>query len=109
MNSHVTIPKAEYDRLIAAAEDLADLQSVKQFLAEPDAGLPADFMARLIDGEAPLKVWRTHRGLTQTALAEASGVNRVQICDIETGRKSGSIETLRKLADVLDISLDDIT
>jgi len=32
----------------------------------------------------------------------------VQIVEIETGRNSGSVYTLRKLADVLEIAVDDI-
>jgi mRNA interferase RelE/StbE len=42
------------------------------------------------------------------ALFETSGVNRVQIADIEAGRKSGSVETIRKLADALGVAMDDL-
>jgi transcriptional regulator with XRE-family HTH domain len=35
-------------------------------------------------------------------------VNRVQIIDIEAGRKTGSVETLRKLAQELGIDIDDL-
>lgn len=48
------------------------------------------------------------RGLTQVGLGEVSGVNRVQIADIEAGRKTGSVATLRKLSDALGIALDDL-
>ena len=41
--------------------------------------VPAAVADRLIDGESPLKVWRGHRALSQSALARASGVNRVQV------------------------------
>lgn len=47
-------------------------------------------------------------GLTQAALAERSGVKRVTVAEIETGRKQGSIATLRALADALGVSLDDL-
>ncbi len=42
------------------------------------------------------------------ALAKASGVNRVQIADIEAGRGKGSVETLRKLAEALRVTIDDL-
>lgn len=61
----------------------------------------------MIAGESPLRVWREFRGLTQQALAEASGVNRLQIANIEAGRASGSVVTLVKLADSLDVTVDD--
>lgn len=37
-----------------------------------------------------------------------SGVNRVQIADIEAGRGKGAVETVRKLADALEVRLDDL-
>ena len=70
--------------------------------------LPAQMVDRLIDGESPLRVWREYRQFSQSALARASGVNRVQIVEIKSGRNSGSVHTLRKLADVLRVAVDDL-
>lgn len=112
MTGSVTIPRAEYDRLRAAAEDLADLQALDRTRAALAAGeeelIPAAFANRLIAGENPLRVWRDLRGLTQAALAQSAGVNRVTVAEIETGRKQGSIATLRALADALGVGLDDL-
>ncbi|HEY4201026.1 MAG TPA: helix-turn-helix transcriptional regulator [Devosiaceae bacterium] len=112
MNEMVTIPREEYERLLTAAEDLADIAAYDRAKAELAAGkdelVPADFVNRLIAGEQPLRVYRDLRGLSQTGLAEASGVNRVQIADIEAGRKSGSVATVRKLASTLGITIDDL-
>jgi mRNA interferase RelE/StbE len=112
MNDMVTIPRSEYDRLRAAAEDLADLQTFDHAEAKLAAGkdemIPAAYANRLIDGESTLRVYRDLRGLTQGGLADLSGVNRVTIAEIETGRKQGSIATLRALADALRITLDDL-
>ena len=58
--------------------------------------------------EPPLRVWREHRGLSQSALARGSGVNRVQIVEIEAGRNTGSVRTLGKLAGTLGITVDDL-
>jgi DNA-binding XRE family transcriptional regulator len=112
MNEMVTIPKDEYLRLKALEEDLADLQSVAEILQRLDVGeeelIPAAVVDRLLDGQAPLLVWREYRSLSQAELARRSGVNRVQIIDIEAGRKTGSVETLRKLASTLQIEIDDL-
>jgi DNA-binding XRE family transcriptional regulator len=112
MNEMITIPRAEYERLRAAAEDLEDLAAGHRIQADLASGreelVPAKFANRMIDGESPLRVYRDLRGLTQAALAEASGVNRVQIADIEARRKSGSIETVRKLAHALAVTIDDL-
>ena len=112
MGETVTISKVEYDRLRALEEDLADAQAalaVEARLAKGEEELiPADVVDRLLDGEPPLRVWREFRGLSQSELARASGVNRVQIVDIEADRNSGSVRTLRKLADVLSVTVDDL-
>ena len=112
MNKMVTIPREEYDRLRAAAEDLADLQAYDRAKAALAAGddelIPADYVKRLLNGDSPLRVYRDLRGMTQAALAENAGVGRVTVAEIETGRKQGSVATLRALANALGVSLDDL-
>jgi mRNA interferase RelE/StbE len=108
----VTIPREEYDRLRQAADDLADLSAYDGAKAALAAGgdelVPADYAKRLIAGESPLRVWRELRGLSQVKLGAVSGVDRVQIADIEAGRGKGSVETVRKLADALGVLMDDL-
>lgn len=108
MNEMVTIRKDEYERLKEAAEDLADIIAFDHAVREGGEAIPAGFVKRMIEGEHPVRVYRDLRGISQTKLSELSGVNRVQIADIEAGRKSGSIETVRKLAQALGVSMDDL-
>jgi DNA-binding XRE family transcriptional regulator len=112
MTETVTIPKSEFLRLKAIEEDMADLHSATEILERIKAGteelIPATVVDRLLDGHAPLTVWREHRQLSQAELARRSGVNRVQIIDIEAGRKTGSVTTLKKLAVALSVDLDDL-
>ena len=112
MNETETIPKVEYDRLRALEEDFADIRAALAVEARIGSGeealIPADVVDRLIDGEPPLRVWRELRSLTQVDLSRESGVNRVQIVEIEAGRSTGSVHTLRKLADALGVAVDDI-
>jgi DNA-binding XRE family transcriptional regulator len=108
----VAIPRVEWEALRDRVEDLEDALVVERFRKEygldTDAFIPEAVADRLLDGEAPLRVWRNHRGLTQEALAKASGVSRALIADIETGRKRGSIETTFALADALKLRPDDL-
>lgn len=108
MNEMITIPRAEYERLREAAEDLADLEAYDRAVAAGGESMPAEYVKRMIGGESPLRVYREYRGLTQAALAERSEVNRVQIADIEAGRKTGSVATLGKLAKALGVTIDDL-
>jgi len=112
MGEMVSIPVEEYQRLLAIAEGVSDIlaydRAVEALAAGDDELLPAEHARRLIAGESPVRVWREHRGLTQMALSELSGVNRVQITNIESGEKTGSVVTLKKLADALNLTLDDL-
>ena len=68
MNETVTIAKAEYDRLCALEEELADVQAALAVEARIASGqeelIPASVVDRLLDGEPPLRVWREFRRLT---------------------------------------------
>lgn len=112
MNEMVTIRRDEYRRLLAAEEDLADLRAYDSARALLESGadelLPAEAVGRILAGESPLRVFRELRGMTQARLATVSGVNRVQITDIESGRRTGSVGTMRKLADALGVAIDDL-
>lgn len=112
MGEMVTIPIEEYRALQIDRADLADLRAHDRAMAAVESGedelVPADVVKRLLSGESPVRVWREHRGLTGVALATASGVNRVQIVDIEAGRKGGSVATLQKLADALGVTVDEL-
>lgn len=107
----ITITKKEYNSLTLASEKLEMLQDVAAYdiaMENKSQGLPHTYMMRLIDGEAPLVVFRQWRELSSSELARRSGVNRVQIVNIEKGNATGSVETLKKLADTLDITLDQL-
>lgn len=112
MADTVTISRKEYDLLVNAREDLEDLRAYDHARAALDSGedelVPAEYAKRLVAGESPLRIYRKFRGLTQQALADAAHVNRVQIADIEAGRNSGSVATVRKLADALRVAIDDL-
>lgn len=112
MGEMITIPVDEYNRLHRAEQDLQDLRAfdrATQAIADgSDELIPAQFVRRMVIGESPLRVLREYRGLTQVALAERSGVNRVQIANIEAGQKSGSVETVKRLAAALGVAIDDL-
>lgn len=108
----VKIPLAMFERLSEDAEMLADIaaydRAKKEFEASGGEGVPLALVERLIHGEPPLLVWREHRGLTQQQLSDATGVNRSLISQIESGTKTGSVASLKKLAEALKCDLDDL-
>lgn len=55
---------------------------------------------------ARLRSARTEAGLSQAQLAEAAGVTQAHVSQWESGRRTPHIDSLVKLADALDVSLD---
>jgi ribosome-binding protein aMBF1 (putative translation factor) len=112
----VVLPKADYDRLMAAArgklEDEVDIREASRVLARLERGEEPTFpheVVKRLGREHPIKVLREHRGMTQRALAEAVGMNQLYLSQLETGRATGGLGMLTKLAKVLGVSLDLIT
>ena len=63
---------------------------------------------RILDDESPVRVWREKRRLSQRALAEQAGVSASYLAEIETGKKPGSAEALRKLSRVLAVPMENL-
>lgn len=109
----VLLPKADYDRLLAAArdklEDEADARAAARILARLEKGeestLPLHVVKRM-RSENRIKVMREHRQMTQQGLAEAVGMNRLYLSQIETGRATGGLKTLTRIAKILQAPLD---
>jgi len=56
-----------------------------------------------------LKKLREKRALSLTDLAEKSGVNRITIHRIETGKQKPMPRTIRKLAEALRVEVEELT
>lgn len=108
----VIIPAEEYERLVEAAEDAADLREIDEIKRKLAAGeeelVPADIVNRIIDGENKIRVWREYRGLSGKDLAEKTGLTAAYISQLETGNREGKIETFKKIATALGVDIDDI-
>jgi len=104
----VVVPEADYEALL----DAADIADANRVLAEIAAGrqewVPSEIVDRLLDGENRVRVWREYRRLTAADLAAKAGISPAYLSELETGKKTGTVETLRKLADVLKLDIDDL-
>lgn len=108
----VVIPEAEFKALVEAAEDAADREAVRAFRRRLAAGqeelIPAEFVGRMLDGESAIRVWREFRGMTAVQLAKKAGIARPYLTQMETGKREGTVETLRRVAVALRVSVDDL-
>ena len=100
---------AEYERLVAAAEDAADIAALATLDADDsEEDLPDVMVSRLLDGENPIRVWREHRGITGQQLAKLVDVRQSYVSQIETGKREGTVDVLRRIATALSVTLDDL-
>lgn len=108
MNEMISIPRAEYERLLDAADDLAAVAAYDRAMAAGGEGMPHAVLRRVVEGENPVRAIREWRGITGAELARRAGLHKVQVHDIESGRRAGSVRTLRSIAEALDVPLDDL-
>ncbi|MFL5029718.1 MAG: helix-turn-helix domain-containing protein [Xanthobacteraceae bacterium] len=107
------LPRKEYEALVAKAaeadEDAGTARLVARARKEVLAGaplLPKDVVDRLAKGEKPVRVLREWRAMTQMDLSSKVGISQSHISDIESGRRTGTPATLRRIADALKVPLD---
>lgn len=96
------------ERLIEDAEEARDAADAKRILADPAQDwVPLEVVNRLLDENVhPVRVWREHREMSQSALAKAAGVTPVVVNRIETGQRKGTLAQLKALAEALEITVD---
>lgn len=106
----VVLPRAEYEALLERAdreaedaEDAAIYDARKASLAAGEAVLPPEVSAAILRGESRLRAIRNWRDVTQRHLAFQTGVGQGYLSDLESGRRTGTPETLAKLAQALGV------
>jgi DNA-binding XRE family transcriptional regulator len=84
----------------------------EDFAPIPESGEEETFTSDEVDAflasKTPLAFFRKKRGMSQDTLAKRAGITQSYLSEIEIGRKSGDIRTLRKPADALKVSLDNL-
>ncbi len=110
------LPEGEAERLCDALARGADTGDIAEELAafarvaaDPDEeALPGILIQRLADGEHPVAIWCDHRGLKPVELARRAGLSQPYLSQIIKGKKPGSLNALRAIAGVLDVTIDDL-
>ena len=108
----VVLPEEEYKRLADAAEDLEDIALYDEAMREAAAGdgerVPHEVVKRLVEGQNPIMVWREHRGLKAKELAQRVGISAPYLSQLESGERGASLEVIKKIAETLDVMIDDL-
>lgn len=106
------LPLADYEALLAAADDTADARAAEAARADLASGadelVPLDFARRLVDGAHPVRALRRLRGVTSTGLAVSAGITQGYLSQIETGKRTPTADVRRRLADALGVDPADL-
>ena len=109
----VVLPRAEYEALLKRADheaedadDVAIYDARKAELAAGGVVLPPEVSAAILRGESRLKAIRNWRGETQLHLNFITGIGQGYLSDLESGRRTGTTETIAKLAQALDVPVE---
>lgn len=102
------LPIDEWRRIERLLEDASDQAAIDRWRESGEETFPAAVVYALVDGQNPVRVHREHRGLTQRALADAVGIAVPYLSQIETGKRGPSTDILKKLAEALRVSVDDL-
>jgi hypothetical protein len=106
----VVLPRAEYEALLERADHEAeDADDVAIYDARKAAGegvLPPEVSAAILRGESRLKAIRNWRGETQLHLSFKTGIGQGYLSDLESGRRTGTPETIAKLAQALGVPVE---
>jgi predicted transcriptional regulator len=91
----------------AIAEDAADAAIYDARKAELEGSeiFPAEVSMAILRGESRLKALRKWRGLTQSEIAEKTGLTQSFLSDLESRRRTASRDTAEKIADALAVPL----
>lgn len=110
----VVLPRAEYEALLERADheaedadDVATYDARKAELAAGGVVLPPEVSAAILRGESRLKAIRNWRNqTTQLHLSFKTGIGQGYLSDLESGRRTGTPETITKLAKALDVPVE---
>jgi hypothetical protein len=109
----VVLPRAEYEALLEHADhqaedddDVATYDARKAELAAGGVVLPPEVSAAILRGDSRLKAIRNSLGETQVHLSFMTGIGQGYLSDLERGRRTGTPETIAKLAQALKVPVE---
>ena len=101
---YVLLPEADYQDMI----DIRDAAAAQAKIAAGEETWPEEVVGALVAGKHPVKVFRKYRGMTMAELAAAANLSQPYVSEIESGKKSGSIDAMKAIAVALNVDLNDL-
>ncbi|CZT36070.1 helix-turn-helix domain-containing protein [Rhizobium sp. 9140] len=100
----VLVPEDEF-------EDMIDTIEANRIMARINAGeetWPAELVYELFETDSRIRTFRKYRGFSVSDLAAAAGISEQELSDIESNRKTVSVDVLKRIATALKLDIDDL-
>jgi len=102
------VPFKKYEEMLEAYEEFQDTKEVEKFKMSKHKFFPEEIALRIIKEDNPIKIYREFLGITQENLAKDLKVSKQFISQIETNKTAPSLKILKRIAERLDMSVDDL-
>ncbi|WP_245304148.1 helix-turn-helix domain-containing protein [Hoeflea olei] len=102
--TYVLVPEDVYEDLI----DSLEAQAIMARVRAGEETWPSELVEELMETDSRIRTYRKYRGLTGSELAEVAGISQPHLSDIENGKKTGSVDVLKRIAAALRVDLDDL-
>ena len=107
--AYVVVRYEVWRDLLEQAEDAEAVRAYDRAKAQRDQEtVPIVVADALLAGGRPIRVWREYRRMTQEQLAQAAGVRRAYIAQLESGKRRGSTRVIGDIARALDVDIEDL-
>ncbi len=102
--AYVLLSEEDYEDMI----DTIEAQAIMARIAAGEETWPYELVVELMSTDSRIRTYRTYRGMSVSELAAAAGISQPYLSEIENGRKTGSVDVLKRIAAALRVELDDI-
>lgn len=104
------IPYAEYQKLNDAYEDAEDIVDIEKNLRAIKNGdeiaIPSEITFAILEGLSPIRVWRKYKKIKMNELAKNVGISSAYLSQIENKKRNPTIDTLKKIAQALELDIE---
>jgi hypothetical protein len=103
---YILFARSDYEQFIDLIEDRRAIEAHGR--TRQEEAVPSAIVDRLLAGENPIRVWREFRSLSLADLAGKTALSKGFLSDIENGKRTGTVDTLKSIAAALGVDLDDV-
>ncbi|MFH1077604.1 MAG: helix-turn-helix transcriptional regulator [Pseudomonadota bacterium] len=104
------IPFSEYKKFQEALEDAEDIKDIEKNFKAIQEGkeitVPGEVTFAILDGISPIRAWREHKKIKMNELAKKVGISAAYLSQIENGKRNPTIDSLKAIANELNIEVE---